>query len=224
MSGGYERPTLGRRALLALWGMVTVVLFFCVVLLLASMLKRGEDPLAAVDLKRPMPAPAPSGEAMGLEPTREITLYFAQPDAQRLAGEPVSVSISDSTTENCRRALEAIIQGPRSALAPIVPPSAKVRALYLLESGELVVDFSIELELDLKKRSSASLESLMVYGIVSALTQPALQGTPETPVKTVRFLIEGQPARETFPAHFDVSEPVAPNPEWVAAAPGSAAQ
>lgn len=223
MSGGYERPSLGRRALMALWGMVTVILFFCVVLLLASMLKRGEDPLAAVEMKKPVPTPAPAREAMGLEPTRDITLYFAQPDALRLAAEPASIPVTVSTAENCRRTLEAIIQGPRGALAPIVPPTAKIRALYLLENGELVVDFSIELELDLKKRSSASLESLMVYGIVSALTQPVLQGTPETPVQTVRFLIEGQPPRETFPAHFDVSEPVAPNPEWLAATPAGAA-
>jgi spore germination protein GerM len=204
--------------------MVTVILFFSVVLLVASMLKRGEDPLAAVEIKKPEPGPTAASESMNPEPTREVMLYFAQPDALRLAPEPASIPITESTVENCRRALEAVIQGPRSALAPIVPPSARIRGLYMLENGELVADFSIELELDLKKRSSASLEALMIYGIVTALAQPAVQGTPDTPVKSVRFLIEGQPPRETCPAHVDVSEPVAPNPEWLAAAPADPGQ
>ena len=91
-----------------------------------------------------------------------------------------------------------------------------MRSLYLLEGGELVMDFSIQLELEARKRKSASLEALMVYGIANTLTQPDVKGADEPAVSTVRFLIEGSAPRESFPAHVDLSGPVAPDTGWLA--------
>ena len=93
------------------------------------------------------------------------------------------------------------------------PASAKVRAVYLLPDGELVVDFSYELAQDHQKSTSA--EALLVYGVANTLTQAAVKGEREQAVRTVRFLVEGSTPHEWFECHLDLSEAVAPNPRWI---------
>jgi hypothetical protein len=211
------RAALRRRALfrvlLSVWAFVTLVLLLCVVLLAVEMTRQGHDPLAAVQGTKPdAPVPAPTVESGA---SKEVTLFFAGADGRDLVAQPARIEITDSTSENCRHALEALIHGPGAPLTPLLPASTKIRGLYLLESGTLVADFSMELEAELKRVRSASVESLLIYGIVNTLTQPALQAAHENAVpvtvKSVRFLIEGAPPRETFPAHADLSLPVLPS-------------
>jgi len=216
MSTHATRTALVRRVLLAAWGMATFVLLFCVVLLVYSMVSQGQDPLGPVRDK-PVAPPPPVAAAAETTPTREVTLYFTDLAGRALAPETRVLEHTDSTIENCRAILRALIEGPRGALHPLLPASTALRSLYLLEGGELVVDFSIQLELEARKRKSASLEALMVYGIVNTLTQPNVKGADEPAVSTVRLLIEGSAPRESFPAHIDLSVPVAPNAGWFAA-------
>jgi hypothetical protein len=210
-----------RRVLLSVWAFVTLVLVFCVILLAFEMIRQGQDPLASIRKTAPGAIPTPVS-TMEAAATKDITLFFASADGRQLAPELGRIDFADSTVENCHKALEALIRGPREPLTPILPSSTKVRGMYQLDQGELVVDLSMELESELKRVKSASVEGLMVYGIVNTLTQPALQGgagdTRSAAVNTVRFLIEGAPPREAFPAHVDVSLPVGPNPEWIARA------
>ena len=70
-----------------------------------------------------------------------------------------------------------------------------MRGIYLLEDGELVVDFSGEIVSEHLRFSSAAMECLMIYGVVNTLTQDALRGPEDLPVRRVRFLFEGRPAR-----------------------------
>jgi len=111
-----------------------------------------------------------------------------------------------------------LIQGPRDILTPILPAATKIRALYLLDSGELVIDFSRELQSEHARFKSASLESLMIYGVVNTLMQSVLQSKTDPPIRQVRFLVEGSPPQEVFPSHIDLSEPVKADPRWSAPA------
>lgn len=208
------RRELFRRALFAAWGMATLVLVFCVILLVLEMVRKGQDPLALVKEQTDAAAPQPL-EISQPSPTQDITLYFATADGRMLAPEPYRIEYSDFTINNCRTALDALIRGPQGPLTPILPPSARVNGMYLLEDGELVINFSIELELADRKLKSASLEALMIYGIVNTLTQRALKGDKEGAVTKVRFLIGDSAPRESFPAHLDVSEPISPDPRWI---------
>jgi hypothetical protein len=216
-----RRRSAVRRVLLSVWAFVTLVLVFCVILLAVEMVRQGQDPLASVKKTAPGAIPPPIS-GMEAAATKDITLFFASADGRQLAPELGRIDFADSTVENCHKALEALIRGPREPLTPILPSSTKIRGMYLLDQGELVLDLSMELESELKRVRSASLEGLMVYGIVNTLTQPALQAgsgnAQSAVVNTVRFLIEGAPPREAFPAHVDVSLPAGPNPEWVARA------
>ena len=215
-----KRRDVMRSLLLALWAMFTMVLFFMVVLLVRQMLETGGDPLAAL---RPEPAArAPESEkparpAPAKLGNREIVLYFGTADAAALASETQTLEYSASTVENCRSALEALIAGPRDILTPVLDASVKVRALYLREDGELVVDFSRELQSKHTRFKSASLEALMLYAIVNTVTQSTLRAGDDPAVRTVRILIEGMPPTDAFPAHLSWDAPVAPDMRWVAA-------
>ncbi|MDQ1257124.1 MAG: hypothetical protein QG656_1726, partial [Candidatus Hydrogenedentes bacterium] len=149
--------------------------------------------------------------------TEEVLLFFSDAQGNQLIAEPRRIEFTDSTAENCRNALNALIAGPQETgtVWPVVSPGVKVQALYLLEGGELVIDFSRELFEEHKNVQSASFEALLVYGIVQTLTQDAVKGPKDQAVSRVRFLMEGAPP--PFPAHLDVSSPIAPDRRWVAA-------
>jgi len=200
--------------------MMTLVLVFCIAILVYEMIESGHR---VEDFARRAQAPAPAPRAE--EPsetvrTEQVLLFFGDATGRRLTSEPRAIAFSEYTARNCRAALDALIQGPREprSHAPILSAATRIRALYLLEEGELVVDFSRELVTEHRPLRSALLEALMFYGIVQTLTQSALQGAQGPSVRTVRFLVEGAVPGASFPAHVDVSKPLVPDPRWVAPA------
>jgi len=144
---------------------------------------------------------------------REILLYFASPKGAALVAEPRRIELSERTVENCRKILAALIEGPRDLLAPVLSPSTSVRGLYLLPGGELVIDFSRELEMGHIR--SASAELLMVHAIVASLTQPGINTRAGERVGSVRFLFAGSPPTGAFPSHIDLSEAITPDLNWI---------
>ena len=223
-----DRRAAVRRLLLMIWGLVTLTLLFCVGILAFEMTRKAPEPIAkpdgaagqAADTPQVADAPAPvppESEVIGLlGQAHEVNLFFANGEGRRLVEEKSRINLGGSTEANCRHALEALVKGSQGVLAPILPPSTKIRGVYLLPGGELVVDLSIDVETELKKLRSASVESLMVYGVVNTLTQPILKSGKDDVVASVRFLIEGAPPRESFPAHLDLSLPVVADPSWIA--------
>jgi len=210
-----DRRDFLKNVLLAIWGMFTVVLLCCIVLLVVEMIRQKQDPLDLV--KKSVEEPPPTiTTTEDPTPKKEISLFFADAGAQGLVPETQEIEFTNFTVENCRNALERLIQGPQTPLTPIIPSNTKIRGLYLLDDGELVVDFSMELEFEVKKIQSASLEALLVYGIAQTLTQAGVKGENEPAVTKVRFLIEGNTPHESFPGHIDVTAPITADPQWVA--------
>jgi hypothetical protein len=217
MSEEYRHHIL-RNILLSLWAMLTLVLVFALFLLANEMVREGRDPLgllrgneatatvSATAASRPRPA-ASRG-------SREVDLFFARKDGMGLAPEPRRVEVTASTVENCRAALQELRKGPSRASIPVMPANTTVRALYLLQDGELVIDFARDLHADKAQENSVALEALMVYGIVNTLAQQELRGEEDPAVRRVRFLIEGAAPLEGYPAHLDLTKPVGPNRDW----------
>ena len=83
MSRDPKERELVRTALLAAWGMGTLVLVFSVVLLVYEMIQTGQDPLDLSAL-RPDSRQAPDQQEPS-RTTREILLYFGAADGAGLA-------------------------------------------------------------------------------------------------------------------------------------------
>ncbi|HPO14243.1 MAG TPA: GerMN domain-containing protein [Candidatus Hydrogenedentes bacterium] len=205
-----------RKLGLAVWSMVTLVLLFCVILLINEMFKAGQDPLASLrPHPKEEPRPASAGKPLEAPGQREIKLFFANADGRLLTPEARSIECGASTVENCRHALEALIAGPQTPLTPVLPANVQIRGLYLLENGEAVLDFSREMISEHAQFSSASMEALMAQAVAHTLAQPALLGDASAPIQRIRFLFEGSPPYETFPAHVDLNDPIMPGPNWL---------
>ena len=216
----YTRKHILTRLGLAVWAMFTLVLCFVIAMLVNEMMRNGQSPLASFQMSATtednaaQTAPKPAGPGG----TKDIQLYYSGENGQGLAAEPATIESSGSTVENCRRAVAGLISGPRqNGFSPILPTNARLRGLYLLDSGELVVDFSSEVALAHARLKSAGLEGMLVYGIVNTVTQPALRGQDKAEVKRVRFLVEGAPPTDGFPSHLDLSQPILPDPSWTRA-------
>lgn len=209
------KPSMLRRVFFAIWGMATLILFVTVTLLVVEMSQRGQDPLAIVSETEPPPKPQTRSMDEAAD-YANVALYFAGADGHNLAAERRSIRISTSTAENCKRALQELMAGPREELFSIVPPDTNVLAAFLLDGGQLVINFTRDMKVG--ALNSATAEAMMIYGIVNTVCQPDLVGGDGKRVNAVQFLIEGEVQSDQFPAHFDLSEPIEPDPQWTASA------
>ena len=208
MSKATKPKNIVRTALLSIWGMITLVLVFTVSLLMYEMYQQGQSPLG-IALGSDPALQTTATTTLEIQNTHDIEIYFASRSTSVLLTEAHRLNLTGSTVENCRAAMSFLIDGPNlPTLAPIVSNKTKIRGMYLLENGELVVDFSRDLEAGHIK--SASAELLMVQGIANTLSQPNLKGANDLSVKSIRFLFEGSPYQQSFPAHIDLSEPIRP--------------
>lgn len=208
-----SNPVVFKKAALAAWGALTLILLFSVVLLVHEMRLQGQNPLAAPAV----PAAVQTGAMQpAVRGTCQVALYFASPDGRLLVPETREIEQCDSTVENCKIALRELTLGPTQPLTPTLAPDTEVYAAYLLESGEFVINCSVDL-LPRRQRSASS-EALMAHSVVQTLTQQALAGKDGKTIRSVRFLIEGYSAEETFPdgIHVDLSVPITPDASWVA--------
>ena len=213
MSRQLPKPSMFRKVFFAIWGMATLVLFLTVGLLVLEMSQRGQNPLTIVSETEPPPKPQVTTNNQTTD-YRNVLLYFSNPNGHDLMPERRSIRFSSSTAENCKRALKELMTGPREELLPIVPPDTDIRAAFLLDTGQLVINFTRDLKVG--AINSASAEALMIYGIVNTVAQPELVGNDGKRVHSVQFLVEGTIQADQFPAHFDLSEPVEPDAQWIA--------
>jgi hypothetical protein len=206
-----RRPTrpkdVMRTAFYSMWGVLTLVLLFAVTFLFVRLAQRERDLQTVAPL---ITNSVTVRNDLATSDMPNVRLYFAHPSELRLMGEDRPLPLTDSTRANCRAALNALIEGPVSGSAPSLPPVAQVRALYLLDSGELILDFSRTI--DVPEMQSAGAEWLMVQSLAHTLTQPGLQGKNDRPVTTIRVLYEGSPAAQgSFPGHVLLAGPVRPD-------------
>ncbi len=213
MSRKLPKPSMFRKVFFAIWGMATLILFLTVGLLVLEMSQRGQDPLTIISETEP---PQRVEIVTSDQDTvfKNVLLYFSNANGHDLVPERRSVRITSSTADNCKRALQELMSGPRDELLSIVPSGTAIRAAFLLDNGQLVINFTRDIKVCALSRASA--EARRVYGIVITVSQSELAGKDGKRVNSVQFLVEGTVQTDQFPAHFDLSEPITPDPRWIA--------
>ena len=131
-----------------------------------------------------------------------------------MALEQRQIHVLDKTShEVLRLVLQELIQGPASVLVRTIPRETTVNSLFLLDTGELVIDFGKEIQA--YHPGSAFCELMTVYSIVNTLTANFNE------ISSVRFLVEGSELDTLLEhGHVDLTEPVLPDQTWIYAPGG----
>lgn len=192
MAKSYHQPRKSQRRpwrkYLVLWGVLAVAVF-CVGLV--------------VGYFKNAPAPQPEHAASReVSPaTREVLLYFASSDGQRLIAENRSLKECQIDEDCLRDTVQALLEGPQSGLAPVLPARAELRNVAV--AGSLVsLDFSQPL-IDAHPGGTQS-ELLTVFGLADTLAV----NFPH--LRQVQILVEGAPVA-TLKGHVDLRQPVSPD-------------
>jgi len=217
-----SRNRFFQKTILAAWAFITLVLAVVILLMVNERAeqKRTTTGTASAGAGTPATPAANSAPVRSSENERVVRLYFATPDGAALAAEDRAIGFHESTIDNCRAALEAVLGGPRESLSPVAPATASIRGVYALDGGRLLVDLSREVAQGLPR--SAAAEALFTQSLAHTLTQTTLQTPDGIRVLSVRVLIEGFPAVNSFASHLDLSDFITPDPEWLQAAPPAA--
>ncbi len=135
------------------------------------------------------PAPPPAGPAQTqTQPTvkRNVTLYFANPEATAVVPETRTISVPNnlSTAGYIKTIVNELIKGPRNnELRRTIPAQAEVRSVEV-KGTTAYVDFSSEMHS--KHSGGAAGESMTINSIVNTLTE--LDN-----IDQVQITVEGKP-------------------------------
>jgi len=149
-----------------------------------------------------------SGEAAGRR--IKAALYYIAADGVRLDAAQRDVAYAESTSDQARRILEALLEPPPPGLLSPIPPDTALRGVYVGDGGAAYVDFTAPLRAN---HPGGSLNELLtVYAIVSSVTAnlPA--------VTAVQILIDGREA-DTLAGHVDLRRPLPPSAFWTEKGP-----
>lgn len=185
-----------KRSLILVWVVTLISLCGFGAYLIGQLLKEssvGTGP--STDLTEQVSAPT--------NPTNEFKLYFCAPGTQDLAVETRQLRVEKMDPQQLmKRVITELVRGPVSVLIPTLPDQTTVNSMFLLEGGELVIDFGKEIR-DHHPGGSFG-EMITVYSVVNTLTENFDE------VESVRFLVEGSDV-ETLVGHMDLTEPVLPD-------------
>jgi len=134
-------------------------------------------------------------------PRRMAMLFFADKDHRELLEEAREIEGGTTVTDEAKRILEELVNGPEADLMPVIPRAARVRSLFVDASGTAYVDF--DQELTEGHSGGARAELLTVYSIVNTLAANLSQ------IKRVQILVDGAGV-PTLAGDVDTREPLAP--------------
>ncbi len=156
-------------------------------------------------LRTPVPDLAPGKDPQDSQ--REVTLFFKSPDGEDLRAEKRRIFLDGTVTDQARRTIGELIDGPRGDLLPTLPPEAQVRRVYLTADGTAYVDFSRAFVDGHIGGSSGEIDT--VFSLVDTLAF----NFPE--IRRVKILVEGE-EMTTLKQHLDLTRSFLPDMSIVA--------
>ena len=191
MTKSYHKPPKSLkpwRKRLLLFG-VLVVLVFCVGLVVGYFKPQTTSSVA--------PVAVDSSSQL----TRDVVLYFASPDGQKLVAEARSITECQRDEDCLRDTVQALIAGPQSGLAPILPAQVTLRGVTVVDS---LVNVDFSQELIAAHPGGTQSELLTIYGLADTL----VENFPH--LRQVQVLVEGTPVA-TLKGHVDLRQPINPD-------------
>ncbi len=137
----------------------------------------------------------------GEKTTREVNLYFASPDADKLAVEKREILKQSNQIEEMKMVVDELIRGPRNKnMTQTLPPQTKLRSLFV-DFNEAVAYLDFTESLVEYSAGGSTGEILSVY----SLSNTIIDNFPE--VKQIKILISGE-EKQTLDGHIDLTRPI----------------
>ncbi len=133
-------------------------------------------------------------------PRKRVVLFFPSTDVDgRLETEERDIHTSDEVTVEAKQIIAALIEGSLSGHAPSLPSETRLREVYWVESGLMVVDFTREVAA--LHPGGITREVSSIYSVVNSLTFNL------STVRKVQILIDGAET-DTLAGHIDLRRPL----------------
>lgn len=132
---------------------------------------------------------------------KEVIIFFPSEENSLLYPETREIYLTPSLIQQAKQVILELIKGPENNHLPSLPPTTKLREIFITDDGTAYIDFSKEIYQQHPGGSEA--EIISVYAIVNSLTYNFPQ------IKRVQILIEGL-EKETLNGHIDLTKPFSP--------------
>jgi hypothetical protein len=170
----------------------------------------GEEPAEQAEADPTLAAPEPEAEG---EPSgestatpilrRRVEVYFPSAADEGLIGEFREIFNTVSPGDRAKQIIADLISGPESANAlRALPPTTRLRQVYVLANGTAYLDFSSDLREGIGGGSTE--EILAVYAIVNSVVININE------VHRVGILVNGRTVA-TLNGHLDLRRPLRPD-------------
>lgn len=141
--------------------------------------------------------------------TISVKLFFESTESPGLSSEDRTIPFASDLAGQIRTVVEELVKGPKTPLAPTLPPDTKVLEVFVTGRGVAYVDLSKQGFQTLAGGSDSELRT--VYSVVNSIT------TNFPSITRVQILLDDHPA-ETLAGHVDLSRPLPPDMTLLAAA------
>lgn len=142
-----------------------------------------------------LPTPTPP-------PPQRAVLLFVGSDSL-LHPEIRNIPLPTELDLRVQRVVEALLEGPKSNLAPLFPYPAEMRAVFVDQHRRAYVDFNLP---QIPPGGTDS-EALMVYGVVNSILL-------NSELKSVQLLFDGKEV-QTLGGHLNLSRPLLLNKSFI---------
>jgi hypothetical protein len=157
-------------------------------------------------------APAQASAAGAATRRIRVRLFYVGEDGRHLQAVEREVPLADTPLDEARQIVQAQLEPAPDGYSSAIPRGTALRAIYLTDRGDALVDLSAEVSR--AHPGGSTNELLTVYAIVNALTVnlPAVSG--------VQILVGGQEV-DTLAGHIDLRRPLQQDLGLVMEAPSS---
>ena len=147
----------------------------------------------------PVPVAAPTAHI-------NATIFFAASNGRGLVATRVEVPLEAHVAAQGEAILQVALGDPPPGVMRVVPAGTRLRAFFVDSRGDAFLDLTSDVQSAHPGGSFG--EALTVAALVNAVT------TNLRAVRRVQLLVEGEEV-ETLAGHFDVSQPLGPDPSLV---------
>lgn len=205
------RQKVLKRFFYILWSTITLSAVLIIIFMIQDLIKENSILIKTIVSTSHVPVDTSETSPHNSATTTTVAVkaFIISKDQYCLLPVDVQIEWKPSYQQNCRQILTAMSSLNSETYFSPISEDILPRSIFLLPSGELIIDLPASIITKYEKNTTAMFESMFTYSIVNTLLQKEITGT--TQVNRVQFLIEGSLPYVDFPKHISWEQTFIPN-------------